>query len=1058
MSLAKFILLLAFTISTLENIAQAYYFRHYQVEQGLSNNTVFCGAQDKKGFFWMGTKDGLNRFDGYSFKIFRNDPEDSSSIGDNFVRSLLIDSSDRLYAGTRNGLYRFDPVSETFTTILVTENEIRDIKKDNSGTIWLVAGQTVMRYNEAKKALKVFQHDKYFNATSVSVDRQGVVWVATASGYLQRYNDKTDSFTPYNLFDGSQPTTSRWIEKIYAANSPYILVGTSNFGVKLFNTLNGTYRNVLTYNSDRTEIFARDFIQSSGSEFWMATESGIFVYDTVTGDISNLKKHYNNPYSLSDNAVYCLYKDREGGIWAGTYFGGVNYYSRQYTSFQKFLPDNTPRSLSGNAVREICEDQYGNLWIGTEDAGLNKLDRKSGLFTQFKPTGTSTGISYSNIHGLLARNDELWIGTFEHGLNIMDIPTGKVIKHFPGSENSMLKSNFIITICHTKNGETFIGTRQGLYRFGDADKKFTLISQIPATAFIHSMMEDNRGWLWVGSMGSGLYAYDPATGATKHFIHDPQSKKTISNNSVTTIFEDSRNRLWLGTEGGGLNAFNASDSSFVAYKTKDGFPANTIFKILEDKGGNLWITTTRGLVCFDPRSKKLNVYTTASGLLSDQFNYNSGYKDAAGKMYFGSVKGMISFNPDTFIENEFVAPLFITSITVNNKEAYPSSPLTRSILFTNQIDLAYDQSTFSIDFAALSFTAPELTEYRYKLEGLDDQWTHLKANRKVYFTNLSPGTYVFKVNAAIYRGRWNDNDVSLVIKIHPPFWASGLAYGLYGLVLAIVAYILFRNYHRRIADRNDRKIELMQHEKEKEVYQAKIDFFTNVAHEIRTPLTLIKAPMEKIIKKAGENGGIDQNLRIMEKNTERLVELTNQLLDFSKVETKAFHLNFIQTNISEMLADRYESFRALAEQKGISLTLQAPEKPVIANVDPDSLDKILNNLFYNALNYGNTEVNVELFDEDGDKNYFRIEFKNDGAMIPASMREKIFEPFYRLQQTINRPGTGIGLTLSRSLAFLHKGELYLKETAEETNTFVVRLPVYQSGTSITNNGKPGTRI
>ena len=370
------------------------------------------------------------------------------------------------------------------------------------------------------------------------------------------------------------------------------------------------------------------------------------------------------------------------------------------------------------------------------------------------------------------------------------------------------------------------------------------------------------------------------------------------------------------------------------------------------------------------------------------------------------------------------------------------------MLFADRIDLAHDQSTFSIDFAALSFTAPELTEYRYMMEGLDQQWTHLKTNRKVYFTNLSPGTYTFRVNAANYRGAWNTTDRMLIIKIHPPFLASPIAYVMYFVLGSLIAYLLFRNYHRRVAERNNRKIELMQHEKEKEVYQAKIDFFTNVAHEIRTPLTLIRAPMEKIIKKAGDNG-IDQNLKIMEKNTERLIELTNQLLDFSKVETKAFHLNFVKTNVSDMLNERYESFKAVAEQKSIRLTLQLPDKPVIAFVDPDSLHKILNNLFYNALNYGNTMVSVNMSTTGFKQDYFQIEFVNDGDLVPPAMREKIFEPFYRLQETINRPGTGIGLTLSRSLATLHKGELYLKDSAGDTNTFVVSLPIHQI---LTTNG------
>jgi signal transduction histidine kinase/ligand-binding sensor domain-containing protein len=995
----------------------------------------------------MGTKDGLNRFDGYTFKVFRNIADDSTSIGDNFIRSLYIDTGDRLYAGTRNGVYRYDPITETFTCLYKTNAEVRDIKKDADSTIWFVAGETLISCNEKTRALRLFPQDKYFSATSICIDQDSHVWVSTATGQLEEYNPANDSFTAYNVFDPGQ-SGSKWIEKIYATGQSTILVGTSNYGVKLFNIRDSSYNDILTYNVDKTEIFARDFIQSSDTEFWMATESGIFIYNTATQSFTNLKKQYNNPYSVSDNAVYTLCKDREGGIWAGTYFGGANYYSKQYARFQKYLPDYSPVALSGNAVREICEDKYGNLWIGTEDAGLNKLDRQTGLFTQFKPTGASTSISYSNVHGLLAKDDELWIGTFEHGLNIMDIKTGKVTRHFPGGKNSkLLRSNFIVALYETKKGETFLGTRQGLYRFNEQETSAADIAAIPPTAFVHTMLEDRNGILWVGTLGSGLFYYDPASGRSGHVTYSARDKNGISSNSITTLFQDSQGILWLGTEGGGLCKFNAADSSFIHYSTDNGFPANTIFKILEDNRRKLWITTSRGLVRFDPATEQVNIYTTASGLLSDQFNYNSGYKDRNGRMYFGCVKGLISFHPDTFIDNNYAPPLFITSIAVNNKElrADAASPLKRSVLFTDRIDLPYNQSTFSIDFAALSFATPELTEYKYIMEGLDDQWTYLKTNRKVYFTNLSPGTYTFRVNAARKPGHWNAVETTLLIKIHPPFWASTWAYLLYAVLAIVAVFYLFRNYHRRVAEKNARKIELMQHEKEKEIYQAKIDFFTNVAHEIRTPLTLIKAPMEKIVKKAGDNAEIGQNLKIMERNTDRLIELTNQLLDFSKVETNAFHLNFSRTNISELLTERYISFKTLAEQKGIRLSLRLPDKRVVAYVDPDSLHKILNNLFYNALNYGKTEAQVALVTDKENSGRFTIEFSNDGHIVPPAMREKIFEPFYRLKQTASKPGTGIGLSLSRSLAILHKGELYLKEPDNERNVFVVSLPLEQDG-------------
>jgi len=1027
---------------------QSYYFRHYQVENGLSNNTVFCCVQDKNGFLWMGTKDGLNRFDGYTFKTFRNDADDSLSIGDNFIRSLYIDANDILYAGTRNGLYRYNSNMENFTVLYKASSEVRDIKKDDKGNLWFVSGQALIQLNEATNNTIIYKSDNYFSATSICIGADKNVWVATANGLLEKYDAQNNLFTAYKLFSENQHPSSKWIEKIYATNQNSILVGTSNYGVKLFSLKDFSYKDLLTYNPDKTAIFARDFIQNADTEFWIATESGAFIYNTLTGKFTNLKKKFIDPYSISDNAVYSLCKDKEGGIWAGTYFGGVNYYPKQYSSFEKFFPDYSTTSISGNAVREICEDKYGTLWIGTEDAGLNKLDKQTGLFTQYKPSGSSPGISYPNIHGLLANNDELWIGTFEHGLDIMNIKTGKVVKHYPGDDSSkVLRSNFIVTILQTEKKEIFIGTRQGLYQFDGINKSFNSIPEIPSNCFIHSLLEDKNGQLWIGTIGNGLFYYDAATKKIINFIYNQKNKKSISSNSITTIFEDSNGDKWVGTEGSGLCKFNMADSSFSNYTLKDGLPGNTIFKILEDSLKNLWVTTSKGLVCFNPPTKKITVYTTANGLLSDQFNYNSGYKDANGKMYFGSVKGLISFNPDAFVANTFVPPVFITSVYVNNKELLVNtgtSPLHQSILNTTQIELSYDQSSFSIDFAALSFTAPEMSEYKYIMEGLDKEWTYLKTNRKVYFTDLSAGTYTFKVKAANSSGLWNGKETTLIIRILPPFWASTLAYALYFLIAGLIIYFLFKNYHNRVAEKNRRTIELLEHEKEKEIYDAKIIFFTNVAHEIKTPLTLIKAPLEKIVKKAGNNVDIGQNLKIMERNTDRLIDLTNQLLDFRKIETNSFQLNFIKTNITELLLERYSSFKNIAEQKNIELTIEVPAEILYAFVDTDALHKILNNLFTNALSYGKYKVEVQLFLQNEDRNFFYISFSNDGHLIPAEMTEKIFEPFYRLKETQSKPGNGIGLAFSKSLAALHHGELFLKEPNNKTNIFIVGLPIKQN--------------
>ena len=400
-------------------------------------------------------------------------------------------------------------------------------------------------------------------------------------------------------------------------------------------------------------------------------------------------------------------------------------------------------------------------------------------------------------------------------------------------------------------------------------------------------------------------------------------------------------------------------------------------------------------------------------------------------MYFGSVKGMISFHPDEFSKNKFIPPVYITGFQVFNQEltiGKKGSPLKKSITYTDKITLDYDESTLSISFAALSFTDPEMSAYAYKMEGLDKNWTYLKTNRKAYFTELVPGTYVFKVKASNSSGVWNEQETELTVEILPPWWASPLAYASYLVAgILIISYVI-RNYHNRIEAKNKRKIELLEIAKEKEIFQAKIEFFTNVAHEIRTPLTLIKGPLEKVMKKAEQMPDLSNNLRIMEKNTNRLIDLSNQLLDFRQTEIRGFRLSFVRTNISELLEETFLNFKTLADQKNLLYSLSVSSNPIFAYVDVEALNKILCNLFSNAVKYAREKVYVDLRYFGEEAKTFTIVVKNDGYLIPYEKKDEIFQPFFRLKETEKQKGTGIGLALARSLVELHKGILESETT------------------------------
>jgi ligand-binding sensor domain-containing protein/signal transduction histidine kinase len=1050
-------------------LCQPYYFRHYEVESGLSNNAVMCSVQDKLGFMWFGTRDGINRFDGYTFKVYRfgNNSNHYKSSGNNFIHALNIDASGSLLLATEKEIYRYDAQIDSFIFLVSSHNyPIDEIISDRKGNIWFNAGNILYRYSESSRQLKIYEPQKFFGATAVTMDRDGILWVSTADGFLKKYNEADDTFSSFDLFAHSDQSLPRNSSIIQCTEDGKILVGTNKAGFKIFDTKTSSYTDVPLCCEKLNNLFIRSFLQVSSTETWIGTETGIFIYDAQMGMSQKIEKNSSDQHAISDNVIYTLCKDKEGGIWVGTYFGGINYYPKQFTPFQKFYHKPFENSLSGNIVREIRKDQFGNLWIGTEDGGLNKLDAKTKKFTHYKPDNTPQSISYICVHDLLPLETELWVGTYEQGLDILNIKSGKVVRHYNASPENGLKSDFPFCLLKTEEGEIIVGTTTGIYSYKRDKDYFEPLPNFPPYDWYLCILKDAQGTFWTGISGKGIYYVHIKTGASGNFRFDPSDPTSISSDKVNSIFEDSKKNLWFATENG-LCKWNPAKRNFKRYGTNNGFPSNFMLAMLEDEKGQLWISTTKGLTCFDPQKDKALVYTTANGLLSDQFNFSSAFKDKDGRMYFGSAKGLISFHPSEFSQDSFIPPVYLTGLQVNNQDiaiAPKGSPLKRSIIYTDKIILNYNQSTFSLDFAALGYTAPQNLEYAYQLEGLFNNWTYVKGIRKANFTKLEPGTYVFKVKASSSSGIWSDEETKMIIEILPPWWASRWAYTAYAILATLLIYYFFHNYHKRIEEKNRRKIELLEIAKEKEIMQleiakekeilqleiakekemleSKIEFFTNVAHEIRTPLTLIKVPLATVIEKTTKTPIVENCLKIMERNTNRLIELSNQLLDFRQTEIKGYSLKLEKVNISELLSDTHGNFTKLAEQNNINVTTALPPTPLFAFVDLDAFNKIIYNLFSNAVKYAATTVHISLLHNCKAENSFTILVKNDGYLIPDDLKEKIFEPFYRIKETEIKKGTGIGLALARSLTLIHNGELHLEQPEDNMNVFSLTLPIY----------------
>mgnify|MGYP003859971955 CR=1 FL=1 len=1040
-----------------------HYFEHITMEDGLSGSTVFSIMQDKQGFMWFGTKNGLNRYDGHNFKIFNSETNSRSGLKDNFIYGLFEDSRGTIWIGTNDGVYTYDSSSESFLHFNKTSDQgeridgpVGEIREDLEGNI-LIAVNSKGLFKYKVESDKLFQYQTLNssaitdnNTTNILVDEQGDIWVSASRLGVYKFLPSTEKFQ--KSLNNEEVIKAAVLQLEDHGNS--ILLGTKDSGVWVMDKSTGETLPLITKAPTGKNLFVRDLYKNSNNELWIATESGLFIYDLEKNKYKNLRENLNDSYSISDNAIYCIERDKEGGMWLGTYFGGINFLPNHPTKFKKHYPIPNSNTISGQRVRQFVEGNDGTIWIGTEDAGLNHYDPQKDSYTHYLPNNTSNSLSYHNVHGLAKRGNELWIGTvtFAVGLNRMDLNTNKIESIRIKSDQNSPDDNEIHSILVDKKLQVWLGTVTGLFKLDEKNNNISFVEEI-GHKFIYDQLEDNQGNIWLGTYSNGLIKFNPESGKIKNFYPDPQEPNSLPHHSVINIFQDSQNRIWIATEGGGFCIYNEKTNDFTTFNTQNGFPCNNIYKILEDISGHLWITCSKGLVEFNPQTTEYRLFTKDNGLMPYPFNYKSGFRAKDGTLYFGCLNGFISFDPRNFEPYEYDPPIVFTGIQIFNNPVPIGgiNPiLNKSITKTSAITLKHDQSSLSFDFAALSYTASEALPYAYKMEGFDKNWTYLPQNQRINYSYLPPGDYILKIRTADIFGEWSKREGQLRITILPPFWKTGWAYLLYVLTAMIILYFILRTYKQRIQKRQKEAFKRLEDEKQKEVYQSKIEFFTNVTHEIRTPLTLIKGPLESILKKEDAyTPEIKENLWIMNKNTNRLIELSNELLDFRKTEKKGFSLAFTRIEIGKLLEDIFVRFKSSAEQQLINFHLIKPEEPFFADIDKEAFTKIISNLLSNAIKNADTSVKISLIIIPLAP-YFKVSVSNDGKLISPENREKIFEPFFQIEGDKNNKtstGTGLGLPLSRSLAEMHSGTLMVdSDGAKNNNTFVLELPIKQKHT------------
>ncbi len=1015
-------------------------FVHINSEHGLSQSNVKAILQDSYGFMWFGTKNGLNRYDGKSVTRFNcNDyilPRSNHNIS-----ALFEDKNHNLWIGTDEGVYIYNPLTELFRYLNVKAQDgtmmtdwISSIKKDTRGNIWIVVpGQGIFRYSNNKLYHYELEHPQKSDSPSdICICSDGQIWVCAWNMGLFKYIAHKDKFEQVkkdakgrSLLNIETNTISQWGNDL--------IMAVQSGELKRYN-----YKKNILSDIEFPQL-KHTFVRNAtvfGNEIWVGTYDGLYVIDQITGEYRQFKQSPLFPSGLSDNVIYTIYQDREGGIWAGTMFGGVNYLPQRKLNFIKYLPEHHANSLSSKLIREMAEDNSGNIWIGTEDAGLNVLNLETKQVRQFKATQKERNTNVTL--AVWSDNNKILCGLYKSGLEAID---SKGKSTFLDCSDLNIEGNSIYALYKDRKQNKWIGTDWGVFFAPNDSKTFQKIPELENN-WVFDILESTNGTIWFATMGKGVWKYEPKTKKYTHYTNKEGDASSLSSNSVSSITEDHKGNIWFSTDRGGICKYNASTNDFTRVSIEEGLPDDVAYKILEDSYGRLWFGTNRGLVRFQPETNEIRVFTVKDGLCGNQFNYKSAVKASDGNFYFGTVEGLVCFNPENEDTIAQIPPLYITRLSIFNKEVTvqtPDSPLKKSIIETEEITLPYDRANISLDMALLSYATSQSNEYFYKLEPIDKDWISNGSNNSIAYANLSPGKYILHLRATTGDSKKQMSVRSLEIIVLPPWWYSSWAIAGYIVIIICIATIWFLWYRHRKNEQLAEKQKLFEIEKEKELFENKVGFFTEIAHEIRTPLTLINGPLEMIQEMNIKDEKLQRNLQVIDQNTKRLLNLATQLLDFQKVGANKLTLNYETVNISNLLQETISRFEPTYNHNGKEIELKDFDEEIIAKVDKEAITKILSNLFNNALKYSEHHTEITLRRDEDD---FLITISNDGQKIPHSTAEQIFEPFFQLngQTKKEKHGVGIGLALARSLAHLHKGSLKL-DTLQNNTTFILTIPL-----------------
>ena len=1048
------------------------------LNEGISQLSVMTIYQDSRGYLWFATKNGLNRFNGKEYKIYHREDGNEQSLSNNSVTSITEDQEGYLWVGTNNGLNRIDLNTNeikryNLETNGLVANSISTVYTDRSGCLWVGTWEGLNRYNREGDHFEYIPiEDDTERAMIVTLleDSSGRFWIGTRNKGLLLCDHQMNLISQFTSESKNMPLNNNNITSIYEDDKKQIWVGCKNSGLNKINLRDNEVTSYTNLNSGLSNNSVRCIIEWQG-KLLIGTFDGIFDLDKATERIVKVAGYDDINKSLSHYSVYCFCVDRDKTLWVGTFAGGVNYLNKFTNRFVLHKPQeelNIRTGIYGAITYESPED----LWIATEGYGLLNYNKRTNE-SHYYLIDPSVRFAFNTniIKSVFYEDGYVWCGTTKGEIYKFNIKTKKFsLYHQYPIEYS------IYSIIRDHNGVLWVGgasTEFGLTCFVNDSLVTTFYNNVDEPIYfsnVRCILEEEDGVFLLGSTAEGLLRFDThKKQLTKYSNEASVEKYRIPNNYISAIVRTKSGEIWGSTYGGGIFQLDESKAIRRIMTVREGLLDNNICTLVESSDQRLWMSTVNGLIMFDPAKDEVRNYHRHNGIDIREFTLHSGIALPDGSLCFAGSNGFVTFHVEAMDKNNNIPPVVLEQLSVNNHpvEVGDESAILDKVLDGMEtIRLAYNENNFSITYQALNYIYATQNQYAYKLEGYDTDWNYVGERNSAFYTNLSPGKYVFLVKASNNDGVWNEEGRSLIIIVQPPLWRTWYAYLFYVIALAAIIYgiLYYVNIKRNLEA--GLKMKQLEKQKQEEFHQAKIRLFTNFSHELRTPLMLIITPFEELVKRVDIPAELHDKLSIIYKNAQKLLLLVNQLMDLHKNQAGSMDLKVSEGDICEYIKEIYYAFNQIALTNEVKFTLNCTPKTINGWFDKSLLEKVVFNLLSNAFKYTASgesvlmevsEVTLKELDpkrtdglyKDENSQYVILKVKDSGKGIEEGEADKIFTPFYQIPEMsgINLSGTGIGLSLVYTIVQLHRGVIYVDHTETKGACFVVILPVSRSAFS-----------